>query len=224
MTFEGYTQETLDFLWGIRFNNERGWFLDHKQDYERYLLSPTRALGEQVYDALHARYPKEPFMLKMSRIYRDMRRLHGQGPYKDHLWFCIRAGGEDWTGRPTFYFEIAPDYYSYGMGFWAPKASLMEAYRRSIDSDPAALEKLVRRFNKQDAFRLYGPEYARKKGETTKLLTPWYNRKSINIQHELPPDERIFQPELAQDIIDGFDALMPLYKYFDALCAQTDSQ
>lgn len=224
MTFEGYTQETLDFLWGIRFNNERGWFLDHKQDYERYLLSPTRALGEQVYDALHARYPKEPFMLKMSRIYRDMRRLHGQGPYKDHLWFCIRAGGEDWTGRPTFYFEIAPDYYSYGMGFWAPKASLMEAYRRGIDSDPAALEKLVRKFNKQDVFQLYGPEYTRKKGETTKLLTPWYNRKSINIQHELPPDERIFQPELAQDIIDGFDALMPLYKYFDSLCAQADSQ
>ena len=215
MTFEGYTQETLDFLWGIRFNNERGWFLDHKQDYEKYLLSPTRALGEQVYDAMHARYPKEPFMLKMSRIYRDMRRLHGQGPYKDHLWFCIRAGGEDWTGRPTFYFEIAPDYYSYGMGFWAPKASLMEAYRRGIDSDPAALEKLVRKFNKQDVFQLYGPEYARKKGETT---------KSINIQHELPPDERIFQPELAQDIIDGFDALMPLYKYFDALCTQTDSQ
>lgn len=27
MAFEGYTQETLDFLWGIRFNNERGWFM-----------------------------------------------------------------------------------------------------------------------------------------------------------------------------------------------------
>ena len=36
---------------------------------------------------------------------------------------------------------------------------------------------------------------------------------------ELPPDERLFSPELAQDIITGFDGLMPLYKYFDALCA-----
>ena len=34
-----------------------------------------------------------------------------------------------------------------------------------------------------------------------------------------PPDERLFSPELAQDIITGFDGLMPLYKYFDALCA-----
>ena len=104
MAFEGYTQETLDFLWGIRFNNERSWFLAHKQDYEAHLLAPTRALGEQVYEALHAAFPKEPFLLKLSRIYRDARRLHGNGPYKDHLWFCVRTGGEDWTGRPTFYF------------------------------------------------------------------------------------------------------------------------
>ena len=29
MAFQGYTQQTVDFMWGIRFNNERGWFLDH---------------------------------------------------------------------------------------------------------------------------------------------------------------------------------------------------
>ena len=163
MAFEGYSQETLDFLWGIRFNNERSWFLAHKQDYEAHLLAPTRALGEQVYEALHAAFPKEPFLLKLSRIYRDARRLHGNGPYKDHLWFCVRAGGEDWTGRPTFYFEIGPDYYSYGMGFWAPKAALMEAYRKAVDEHPEVLEKLVKRFNKQAQFTLSGPEYARKK-------------------------------------------------------------
>lgn len=219
MAFEGYSQETLDFLWGIRFNNERGWFLDHKKDYESYLLSPTRALGEQVYDAMHSRFPKEPFMLKMSRIYRDMRRLHGNGPYKDHLWFCIRAGGEEWTGRPTFYFEIGPDYYSYGMGFWAPRASLMESYRQRIDRHPEELEKLVKKFNKQSVFTLCGREYVRKKGETTKLLEPWYNRKTLNFQHDAAPDERLFTAALAEHIIAGFEALMPLYKYFDALCA-----
>ena len=158
-------------------------------------------------------------MLKMSRIYRDMRRLHGNGPYKDHLWFCVRAGGEEWTGRPTFYFEIGPDYYSYGMGFWAPKAALMEAYRKGIDAQPEKLEKLVRRFNRQTVFQLTGQEYARKKGETSKLLEPWYNRKTLNFQHDAAPDERLFSPELAEDIISGFESLMPLYKYFDALCA-----
>ncbi|MBD9195914.1 MAG: DUF2461 family protein, partial [Clostridiales bacterium] len=57
--FQGYTQETVDFLWGIRFNNERGWFMEHKQIYQTALLEPTRALGGQIYDGLHAMLPDE---------------------------------------------------------------------------------------------------------------------------------------------------------------------
>ena len=66
--FQGYTQETVDFMWGIRFNNERGWFLEHKQQYQTQLLEPTRALGEQVYEGVQAMLPREPLMLKTSRI------------------------------------------------------------------------------------------------------------------------------------------------------------
>ena len=95
----------------------------------------------------------------------------------------------------------------------------MAAYRRGLDQHPETLSRLVRQFNKQGVFTLSGPEYARSKGETTALLQPWYNRKSINLQHDGPLDERIFSPELAQDVIDGFRALMPLYRYFDKLCA-----
>ena len=214
--FTGFTPETVDFLWGIRMNNNRDWFLAHKKQYVDSLYEPMKALGAAVF---------EPFLdspgsiLKVSRIYRDARRLHGQGPYKDHLWFCIRTGDQDWTGRPTFYFEIGPDYYSYGMGFWCPRPALMAAYRRGLDQHPETLSRLVRQFNKQEVFTLSGPEYARSKGETTALLQPWYNRKSINLQHDRPLDERIFSPELAQDVIDGFRALMPLYRYFDKLCA-----
>ena len=80
MSFEGYSPAALDFLWGIRFNNERGWFLAHKEDYQSHVLAPTRALGEQVYDAMHEKYPHEPFLLKMSRIYRDARRSTGRVP------------------------------------------------------------------------------------------------------------------------------------------------
>ena len=79
----------------------------------------------------------------------------------------------------------------------------------------------MRQFNKQDIFTLAGPEYARSKGETTPLLRPWYNRKSINLQPDVPLDDRIFSPELAQDVISGFQSLMPFYRYFDRLCVST---
>ena len=46
--FRGYTQKTVDFLWGIRFNNERGWFMDHKEEYQTQLLQPTKELADEV--------------------------------------------------------------------------------------------------------------------------------------------------------------------------------
>ena len=62
--FQGYSQDTVDFMWGIRFNNERGWFLAHKDDYQQHLLAPTRELGQTVYDGLAAALPHEPLILK----------------------------------------------------------------------------------------------------------------------------------------------------------------
>lgn len=168
--------------------------------------------------------PHEPLILKVSRIYRDARRLHGQGPYKDHLWLCVRTGDQDWTGRPTFYFEIAPDYYSYGMGFWCAAPALMALYRQRIDADPKPLEKLVRRFDRQQTFRLTGPEYARSKGQVSDLLRPWYQKKSLSLQCEAPLDQRIFSPQLPQEILESFRELLPFYRYFTDLCAALSRQ
>lgn len=217
--FQGFTQETVDFMWGIRFNNERGWFMEHKEDYQKHLLEPVKELGEQVYAGVQELLPREPLMLKVSRIYRDARRLHGRGPYKDHLWFCVRTGDKDWTGRPTFYFEIAPEYYSYGMGFWQAPAELMEAFRRELQERPEKFSKLVRGFDRQEQFVLTGDSYARSKGEVSDLLRPWFQKKSLTLNHELPLDEKIFQPELAEEIMAGFKTLVPFYRYFAALCA-----
>lgn len=190
--FQGYTQETVDFMWGIRFNNERGWFLEHKQQYQTQLLEPTRALGEQVYEGVQAMLPREPLMLKTSRIYRDARRLFGRGPYKDHLWFCVRTGDKDWTGRPTFYFEIAPEYYSYGMGFWQAPAELMEAFRRDLQAHPAKFEKLVRGFEKQDVFTLNGDSYARSRGRSATVCGHGFRRNPSRSATSCPWTRKFF--------------------------------
>ena len=38
--FTGFTDETVDFMWGIRFNNERTWFEAHKDVYLTSFTSP----------------------------------------------------------------------------------------------------------------------------------------------------------------------------------------
>ena len=52
--FEGFRPETIDFLWGIRFNNEKSWFEAHKQEYLDYLYNPMKELAAAVYEPLQA--------------------------------------------------------------------------------------------------------------------------------------------------------------------------
>ena len=220
--FTGFTDATVDFLWGIRFNNERPWFEAHKETYLSELYRPMKDLGAEIYDFLSEQRPEDPMVCRVSRIYRDARRLHGQGPYKDHLWFCVRTGDQDWTGRPTFYFEIAPDYYSYGMGFWAASAATMTRYRQQIDRDPKTLEKLGRQFDRQQVFQLTGPDYVRSKGQVSDLLRPWYQKKSLTLSHEVPLDESLYSPDFASRVTEDLKTLLPFYRYFAALCAAAE--
>ena len=220
--FTGFSSETVDFLWGIRFNNERGWFEAHKEDYQRHVLAPMRELGEALYDHMEQAYPKLWLNLHVSRIYRDARRLYGRGPYKDHLWLSLRHENEAWTSRPVFYFEIMPEGYSYGMGFYSATAQTMERFRRRTAADPKPLERLARRLSRQDVFHLEGEEYARKKPSPSKVLEPWISRKYITLCRDLPYDDLCFSPALADTVKEGFDFLVPYYEYFAALCREEE--
>ena len=54
--FQGYSQETVDFMWGIRFNNERTWFEAHKDIYLTKFYQPMKELGADVQDKLLKAY------------------------------------------------------------------------------------------------------------------------------------------------------------------------
>ncbi|MCR5825411.1 MAG: DUF2461 domain-containing protein [Oscillospiraceae bacterium] len=216
--FQGFSQNAVEFLWGISLNNERAWFAAHKQDYLDYVDRPLRALSQQLFEAMSAAYPREGFTQHVSRIYRDARRLYGRGPYKDHLWLVIARAHSVQQGRPAFYFELAPNYYSYGCGFWDMTPELAAKHRARIDRDPKPLSTLARRLNRSK-FSLYGDEYKRPKGDPGKLLAPWYNRKNLGISFDDNCEGVLFTPQLADDVLEGFRFLMPYYRYFDSLAA-----
>lgn len=217
--FQGFSQESVDFLWGIRFNNERSWFQPRKEEFLAVLDRPMRQLAAQVTEHMNESYPDMGLQSKVSRIYRDARRLFGRGPYKDHLWFSLRHPTEKGAAAPDFYFEIGPDRYSYGMGWWDPTPVSMAKLRERIDRDPAPLEELARRLEGQDRFVLSGQEYKRPKGDPGPLLAPWYNRKWISVSFEDNCEGDLFCPELADRITEGFQFLMPYYLYLRSVMA-----
>ena len=80
------------------------------------ILDTMRTLAREVYDHIARECPDEGLICRVSRIYRDARRLRGRGPYKDHLWFSVEQPHEIWTESPCFWFELGPEGWSYGMG------------------------------------------------------------------------------------------------------------
>ena len=215
--FQGFSQQTLDFLWNIRFNNEKSWFEAHREEFKAVLAQPMNALASDVFAAFAGKFPDLGLSLHVSRIYRDARRLHGQGPYKDHLWFTLYHGDEECADSPVFWFEIGPEIWSYGLGYYLAKPLTMAKHRARIDSDPRPLLALTDELAGQTEFALEGDSYARPKGDPGERLFAWYNKKSFALIHEERSGKALFTPELTARITDGFTFLVPCYRYFGTL-------
>ena len=221
--FTGFTDETVDFMWGIRFNNERSWFEAHKETYLKAFYQPMRELGEELYEFVREQRPDYGLICKVSRIYRDARRLHGRGPYKESLWFTIEQPGEAWTDRPSFWFELMPDSWSYGMGYWVSKPVTMAKLRARIDRDPATMEELTRKLNGQTEFTLDTTDYKKLRSPApSEILEPWYRAKYFAIGHHENLTEELFSRDIVERLKNGYTFLLPYYDYFVTLDGERD--
>jgi uncharacterized protein (TIGR02453 family) len=217
MQFVGFSQATIDFMWGLRLNNNKAWFEAQKAEYQRDLQAPMKALGRDVFAQITETYGNRGFIHKISRIYKDARRPSIEGPYRDHLWFSIEKPSEIWTDTPTFWFELDPEGWSYGLGYYQAKSETMAKLRARIDGKPKAFEKFIAPLAKQTEFVLVGDEYKRKKISPTLKTAEWYNKKTFSLIHEQAIDDDVFSSKLTERIVSGFEFLMPFYDYFISL-------
>lgn len=207
--FTGFTPETIDFLWGIRLNNHRDWFMAHKAEYQRTLYEPMKALSQEVF----ANFQDVPNMAyKLSRIYKDAR-MHPAVPYKESLWLSMRPEDLPWSEQPTLYFEIRPEGYSYGFILWKPRAEMMEKFRAMLQARPGEFDALVKQAEAASGVSFKGEMYYRKKPCPTPELEPYYNLKSIFMDVDRSPDELLFSSDLAEEVVRTLKALYPLYEY-----------
>jgi len=211
--FEGFSPRTIDFMWNIRFNNRKDWFEEHKADYQNDLLAPMKELGNATLALMAEKHSKHGFSVKVSRIYKDARRVRDGEPYKDHLWFTILAPTEDAMTSAVFWFELKPDEWTCGLGYYMAKPITVAKFRARLDRDPQSFEKLISPFEKQSDFVLEGDEYAKKKPAPSPKTEEWYNKKSFSMIHIRKNGDEIFSPDLARWLADKFETLMPLYDY-----------
>ena len=210
--FTGFSPETVDFLWGIRMNNNREWFLEHKKQYTETLYEPMKAMGQELFKPF---LEKPGNVLKVSRIYRDAR-MHYPVPYKESLWLCIRQDVEWWAENPCLFFEIRPEGISYGFIHWKPRVSVLEDFRRDIAAKPDEFLNLIRTTEDTARMGISAELYRRPKPCPDPRLEPFYAWKGcIECVRAEEFSEDVFGPDLLTRVDDTFKKLIPLYDYFN---------
>lgn len=218
--FNGFSQESLDFLRDLKANNSKGWFESHRSDYEQHLLSPLRALTACL----------TPLMLSIdqdlvtiparviSRIHRDTRFSRDKSPYKSTLWLTFKRSLSDWQDAPAFFFELGADSWRYGMGFYAATKETMDRLRELIERKPSEFEQMIAFLADQDRFTVEGEQYKRLINPAVpEPLRPWHQRKSVYLVCNRQSDRQLFGRELLNELITGFSLLGPLYHSFSKL-------
>lgn len=212
MAFTGFGPETVDFLWGIRMNNNRDWFQANKEQYVRFLYEPMKALGQELF-APFAETPGN--VLKVSRIYRDAR-MHPPTPYKESLWLCIRQDVDWWAENPCLFLEARPEGISYGFFYYHPRTAVLEDFRRRISGKPEEFLSLIARTEAEVGMPITAQCYRRPKPTDNPALVPYFAWKGeIGCIREVAPGPEMFGPGLKDQAADFFRNLAPLYAYFN---------
>ena len=210
--FTGFTPETVDFLWGIRLNNNREWFQEHKKQYVNTLYEPMKALGQELFQPF---LDKPGNLLKVSRIYRDAR-MHPPEPYKESLWICIRQDVEWWAENPCLYLEINPEGVHYGFFIWKMRTSAMEDFRKHITAYPEEFLNLIRTTEAAVGQPITAELYKRPKPTDNPDLERFFAWKGqIGCTRSIAPGPDMFGPGLKDEVADFFEKLTPLYEYFN---------
>lgn len=214
MEFTGFSPETIDFLWGIRLNNNRDWFLAHKDAYMETLYHPMLALGERLREA----FREIPLMgCKVSRIYRDTRLPRPNGPYKESLWISLRPDAMYWGEHPCLYFEIGPDGGEYGFVVWNPKPAVMARFRQDLLDAPDRFLAIAAKAEEDSGMVLSGTEYKRKKPCSDPRTERFMSCRNLMCSRVIPAGDPLFAPALADAVIADLQSLLPLYEYFLSL-------
>ncbi|RKS87848.1 uncharacterized protein (TIGR02453 family) [Orbus hercynius] len=214
--FMGFSQQGLNFLDNVMINNSREWFAENRAIYDNELVKPFRMLVEQLSPEMlkiDKWFETRPAIGKtIARINRDTRFSNNKSLYRNRLWLTFKRPSQDWKASPVYFFEIAPDSYRYGLGYYCVPKQTMDIFRSEINQDPEKFLHMIRCVKKP--FELVGDSYKRPLvKEQPEQIATWYNRKDFAVMASSTKIEDLFSPDLVGKLRKGFKQLVPLYDY-----------
>jgi uncharacterized protein (TIGR02453 family) len=210
----------LDFFRELQENNNKEWFNPRKAEYNRMRQAFTAGLediAQQIafFDQTIADRLGDPSLVKVFRIYRDVRFSKNKEPLKTNMGGYVSAGSE----RPAYYLHIEPGNSFAGGGVYMPSAPVLKAIRAEIDESYAELEGIVQDKRFRAVFRQgLSRELALKtapRGVSTDHPAIEYLRLTSFVVSRPFHDEELLGKDFHDELMRTFEAQYPLHAYLD---------
>ena len=208
------TEDSIDFLMENYINNSREWFQENKLRFKEKVEAPLLALAEEILPSLleiDGGIVADPKRC-LSRIWLDMR-INRSGMYfRDHLWLAFRRG----TGMtyPTYYFELSPTGYRYGVGYYMMSTTVAAVLRQWVLQGDQRFLAAKKALSELPQLEFSGESYKRKKyPDAPEELQDWLNRKSLSFNCEKNDQALLFSSELGSYLQSEFRAMADLYRF-----------
>ena len=216
--FTGFKPETLQFLSDLANHNNKAWFEARRQDYEAFVLKPLRDLVSDVGPfmlSIDEQFEITPAVNKtISRIYRDTRFSRDKSPFRSNMWLVFKRPGRDWKDAPGYFFEIFPDWYRYGMGYYCASPASMGRFRNAIDANPYEFLRVTSFYRERNHFRLHGDEYKKTfDADKQDAIQAWYQKKNFYLSHDSRVKHNLFKSSLVETLMTEFSETKDFYLF-----------
>lgn len=218
-----FSPEGLDFLIENKLRNDREWFREHREVYERTLLDPLRETVSRlapVFEEIDPAILCEPKVGRcISRIFRDTRFSRDKSIFRANLWCAFerpRAGGRAEEKAPAFFFDISPDGLELGCGYYRMSPATRDAVKTLVLSGSPAF-RAAQRALEGGGFTLAGEAYKRTRfADRPASERQWLDRRDLCALEQNTDFPLIFSDALFAYLEERIRALAPVYAFFRA--------
>ena len=132
-----FTRKSFDLLEGLKENNEKAWYDEHREDFDAYLREPFAEVLEMASDRLaETNTPLSGSAKTMFRQNRDVRFSKDKSPYSTQVSGVLTPSGTKGEKEGLIYLQLDASGGMLACGFYKLKAAELAPFRDRIVEKP----------------------------------------------------------------------------------------
>jgi len=207
MGFDGFPDRMLSFYEGLRADNTKAYWTDHKSVYDECVAAPMRAL----LDDLEPEFGEAKFF----RPYRDVRFAKDKTPYKTQAAALVGHG----EGEGGLYLAVSADGVFVGGGYYHTSTDQAQRLRGAVDDSRTGAEiaAILATLRKQ-GWEIGGDQLKRipKPYDDAHPRADLIRHKSLIASKSEPPDEWLHTAKVKARVAKGWRQLRGLNDWLKA--------